>query len=165
MFVEMKVASLTIDPFTNLPTLRLTDSRGRSLPIGIGQNEAPAIAAQLAEVRLDRPMTHDLMKTPSSVFARSRSRKVEILTLPGGRGGALCARLYLRQPDGVRRSVDSRPSDAIALALRARAPIFVEAELCNLATADELRQASAPSRSLFGMPRAPQSPPVSKWKM
>ena len=62
MLIEMKVASLTIDPFNNMPILILEDADGRSLPLWIGQVEASAIAAELESIRLDRPMTHDLMK-------------------------------------------------------------------------------------------------------
>jgi bifunctional DNase/RNase len=157
MLVEMKVASLTVDPFTNLPTLRMADGSGRSLSIGIGQNEAPAIAAELAEVRLDRPMTHDLMKTILGLCA-IEIQKVEIHELPGQkRRGVLSARLHLRQPDGVTRSVDSRPSDAVALALRARAPIFVDDKLCNFGTAPSLREPAPPPLQVMT--------PASKWKM
>ncbi len=157
MLVELKVASLTVDPFTNLPTLRLADGNGRSLSFGIGQNEAPAIAAELAEVRLDRPMTHDLMKTILGLWAIELER-IEIHALPGQqRRGMLSARLFLRQPDGVARTVDARPSDAVALALRAHAPIFVDEKLCNFGTSAQLRE-PAPSR-LQEMPAA------SKWKM
>jgi bifunctional DNase/RNase len=123
MLIEMKVASLTVDPFNNMPILILKDSDGRSLPLWIGLVEASAIAAELESIRLDRPMTHDLMKTILGVCAIAVDR-VEIHDL---RASTFFATLYLKPPapNSELIPVDARPSDAIALALRARAPIYV----------------------------------------
>jgi bifunctional DNase/RNase len=131
MLIEMKVASLTVDPFNNMPILILKDNEGRSLPLWIGSVEASAIAAELESIRLDRPMTHDLMKTILGVCAIAVDR-VEIHDL---RASTFFATLYLKPPapNSELIPVDARPSDAIALALRARAPIFVAKKVIDKA--------------------------------
>jgi len=131
MLIEMKVASLTVDPFNNMPTLILTDAEGRSLPLWIGLVEASAIAAEIESIELDRPMTHDLMKTILGVCAIAVDR-VEIHDL---RASTFFATLYLKPPapNSELIAVDARPSDAIALALRARAPIFVAKKVIDKA--------------------------------
>lgn len=134
MMIEMKVASLTVDPFNSMPILILTDDAGRSLPLWIGMGEASAIAAELESIRLDRPMTHDLMKTILSLCTIEVDR-VEIHDL---KASTFFATLYLKRPDGAPLAVDARPSDAIALALRARAPIFVAKKVIDKAKKRDL---------------------------
>ena len=120
-FIEMKVTGLTIDPFTNMPIIILKDLEEKSaLPIWIGLIEASAIATELEKIELSRPMTHDLMK---NIFKKLdvSVKKVEVNDLCDN---TFYARIYLEK--GSKEVViDSRPSDAIALALRARSPIFV----------------------------------------
>ena len=92
----------------------------RSLPIFIGAAEAQAIAIQINKVNMPRPLTHDLMKNVLD-FMECRLRRVEVCDL---REGTFYARLVLDR-DGEDMTLDSRPSDAIALALRCSAPIYV----------------------------------------
>src|SRR4051794_34341201 len=94
--IEMKVSSLTVDPFTNTPILVLKDVAGRqSIPIWIGLVEASAIATELEEIRLDRPMTHDLMKTILGLC----SAKVERIEIHDVKNDTFFATIYLRQGD------------------------------------------------------------------
>ncbi len=163
MLIEMKVASLTVDPFSELPILILKDDDGgRSLPLWIGTIEASAIAAELERIRLDRPMTHDLMNT---ILGRCDIAvdRVEIHDL---KNSTFFATIYLTPQGGGTLAVDARPSDAIALALRARAPIFVAKKVI-----DKARRA-APSAVPEGLPAATSEllaglseSAFGKWKM
>ncbi len=122
MLIEMKVTGLTIDPFTNMPIIILKDAEEKSaLPIWIGLIEASAIATELERIPLARPMTHDLMKNVLQTLD-VEIQKIEVNDLCDN---TFYARIYLRH-DGKEFVIDSRPSDAIALALRASAPIFVD---------------------------------------
>lgn len=119
--IRMIVQGLTIDPDTNSPILVLKEPEGEhSLPIWIGLLEATAIASELEKVRFSRPMTHDLMRNFIKEMGFSVS-KVEVTDL---KDNTFYAMIHLLSPDGE-KTVDSRPSDAIALALRTEAPIFV----------------------------------------
>ena len=120
--IEMKVTGLTIDPFTNMPIIILKDLDEKSaLPIWIGLIEASAIATELEKIKLARPMTHDLMKNILNTLGVSVSR-IEVNDLADN---TFYARIYLVS-SGQNHVIDSRPSDAIALALRMGAPIFVD---------------------------------------
>ncbi len=122
MLVEMKVTGLTIDPFTNMPIIILKDMDEKSaLPIWIGLIEASAIATELEKIKLARPMTHDLMKNILGSLDVSVER-VEVNDLADN---TFFARIHLRHSNRE-HVIDSRPSDAIALALRVGAPIFVD---------------------------------------
>lgn len=120
--IRMKVTGLTIDPFTNMPIIILKDFEEKmALPIWIGLIEASAIATELEKIQLARPMTHDLMRNILSELDIQVSR-VEVNDLADN---TFYAKIYLS--DGEEEIVmDSRPSDAIALALRTSAPIFVD---------------------------------------
>jgi len=121
MNTEMLVAGVTIDPMTKSPIVVLRDRESRcALPIWIGVSEANAIVLFLEGVELSRPMTHDLLK---SVIDRTgaRLRKVEITDV---RDNTYYALLHMERGEGS-FTIDSRPSDAIALALRCDVPIVV----------------------------------------
>jgi len=123
--VEVQVAGLTIDPFTNMPIVVLRDLAGkRQLPIWIGLVEASSIATQLEKVELARPMTHDLMKTLLETTG-AKLEKVEVSEL---KDDTFYANLHL-VIGGKPVVIDSRPSDAIALALRTGAKIYVAASV------------------------------------
>lgn len=125
MSVRMKVFGLTIDPLTNSPILILKNLEGdKSIPIWIGLLEATAIASELEKVKFSRPMTHDLMKNLMDQIGL-RLAKVEICDL---RDNTYFALLHLVFQD-KELTMDSRPSDAIALALRAEAPIYVDEQV------------------------------------
>ena len=138
-WVEMEVKGLLLDPASETPVLLLQAAGGALvLPIWIGQVEANAIAMALEGMREARPMTHDLMHDILQELAIEILR-VEIWAL---REGTFHGRLRLRRSD-EQVEVDSRPSDAVAMAVRAGAPIWVaqavlaEALKLDLATAGE----------------------------
>ncbi len=122
MEVEMKIRGLMMDPVTNMPIVILKDASGNSiLPIWVGIYEANAIALEIEKVSTPRPMTHDLIKT-LLLGLNTGVRKVVVNEL---RDDTFYALIWLER-EGELISVDSRPSDALALALRLDCPIFVE---------------------------------------
>jgi bifunctional DNase/RNase len=118
----MKVSGLTIDPLTNTPIVILKDLEGkRAVPIWIGLFEASAIATELEKISFSRPMTHDLMRDLLKIL-EAKVMRIEIIDL---RNNTFFACIHLlRNDDTV--IVDSRPSDAIALALRVNCSIFID---------------------------------------
>ena len=122
MEIEMTIKGLMIDPITNMPIIILRDSDGqRMLPIWVGVFEANAIALQLEAVQTPRPMTHDLMKN----LLEEMGASIERVVVCDLRENTFYATIYLRTNQRT-ISIDSRPSDAIALALRTKSPILVE---------------------------------------
>jgi len=121
----MEIKGLLMDPVSNMPVVILRDTeKGHFLPIWVGIFEANAIALEMEKVQTPRPMTHDLLK---NVLATLETR-VERVVINDLRENTFFARIHLVQKDSA-LSVDSRPSDAIALALRSQAEIFVEEEV------------------------------------
>ena len=122
MLVEMTIKGLMVDPVTNVPIILLRDADGQKvLPIWVGIFEANAIALQIENVTPPRPMTHDLLRNVITDLKAS-VQKVVVCDL---KENTFYALIYL-EVNGSSVAVDARPSDAIALALRARCPIFVE---------------------------------------
>jgi bifunctional DNase/RNase len=120
--VEMKIRGLMMDPVTNMPIVILKDVAGDSvLPIWVGIYEANAIALEIEKVSTPRPMTHDLLKNLLTGL-EARVHKVVVNEL---RDDTFFAIIWV-ECDGEVISIDSRPSDALALALRVDCPIFVE---------------------------------------
>lgn len=118
----MKVSGLTIDPLTNTPIVVLKDLQNKkAIPIWIGLFEASAIATELEKIVFPRPMTHDLFNEFLKSFGVMISR-IEIVDI---RSNTFFANIFLSR-DGQTYTIDARPSDAIAIALRANAPIFVD---------------------------------------
>ena len=125
MFIEMKVSGLTMDPITNTPIVILKDlEEKKAIPIWIGIFEASAIATEIEKITFSRPMTHDLLNEILKVL-RAVVLRVEIHDL---RNNTFFANIQLLT-DGNVIVVDARPSDAIAIALRACAPIFVDTKV------------------------------------
>ncbi|MFB3884894.1 MAG: bifunctional nuclease family protein [Thermodesulfobacteriota bacterium] len=119
--MEVKVMGIVVDPKASNPVVVLVDLTGqKALPIWIGVFEAEAISRGLDDVVTLRPMTHDLMKQILDTFQVSLTRVV----INELKGNTFYAMLYLNV-EGREMIVDSRPSDAIALAVRVKAPIFV----------------------------------------
>jgi uncharacterized protein len=122
MEVEMKIRGLMMDPVTNMPIVVLKDINGNAiLPIWVGIYEANAIALEIEKVSTPRPMTHDLIKT-LLLGLGTGIRKVVVSEL---KEDTFYAVIWLDK-DGDLISVDSRPSDALALALRLDCPIYVD---------------------------------------
>ena len=124
-WMEVKVMGIVVDPKASNPVVVLVDLNGqKALPIWIGVFEAEAISRGLQDVVTLRPMTHDLMKQILDTFRVTLTR-VLINEL---KGNTYYAKLHLNV-DGNEMIVDSRPSDAIALAVRVKAPVFVAASV------------------------------------
>jgi len=122
MQIEMSIKGLMVDPITNMPIVILRDKEGQKvLPIWVGIFEANAIALQIENVSTPRPMTHDLLRNVIEDLKAS-VLKIVVCDLQENTFYAL---IYLSMNGGT-VAIDARPSDAIALALRTRAPIFVE---------------------------------------
>ncbi len=127
--VEMFVRNVGLD-FTGKPVVMLADkAERRLLPIWIGSFEANAIAAGLREEKMERPFTHDLLHTIISNLGHEVAR----IVVSDLKDGTYFATVVLTQ-DGTTTDVDARPSDAIALAIRAAAPIFVSEEVLDKAS-------------------------------
>ena len=123
--VKMEIKGLLMDPVSNMPVVILRDSDdGVFLPIWVGIFEANAIALEMEKITTPRPMTHDLLR---NVLAELGT-KVERIVINELKDNTFFARIHLARGES-RWSIDSRPSDAIALALRSRAEIFVEEEV------------------------------------
>jgi hypothetical protein len=134
MLIEMKVEGLLFDPRSNMYIMLLREVEGAStLPIWIGKPEADSIALALGKVMTPRPLTHDLVKNVIENL-KMRVNRIVVTELLDNTYYAL---IYLT--DGKKETpVDSRPSDAVAVALRASAPIFVEDGILDLRNSDEL---------------------------
>ncbi|HEX5482069.1 MAG TPA: bifunctional nuclease family protein [Terriglobia bacterium] len=125
MEVEMKIRGLMMDPVTNMPIVILRDNGGSSvLPIWVGIYEANAIALEIEKVNTPRPMTHDLIRN-LLLGLEAHVNKIVVNDL---RDDTFYALIWLEK-DGQIISIDSRPSDALALALRVDCPIYVEDEV------------------------------------
>lgn len=119
--IRMRVTGLTIDPFTNMPIIILKDMDEKmALPIWIGLIEASAIATELEKIELSRPMTHDLLRNILNELDTKVTR-VEVTDLTDN---TFFAKVHLKR-DNREFIMDSRPSDAIAIALRTKAEIYV----------------------------------------
>ena len=122
MQIEMSIKGLMVDPITNTPIVILRDKEGQKvLPIWVGIFEANAIALQIENIGTPRPMTHDLLRNVIHDL-KAEVQKIVVCDLQDNTFYAL---IYLTLNGGT-MAIDARPSDAIALALRTRAPIFVE---------------------------------------
>ena len=122
MEVEMKIRGLMMDPVTNMPIVVLKDVQGQAiLPIWVGVYEANAIALEIEKVQTPRPMTHDLLKNVL-LGLEVRVQKVVVNDL---KDDTFYALIWVER-DGQMMTIDSRPSDALALALRVDCPIFFD---------------------------------------
>jgi len=134
MAIEMKIKGLMIDPITNMPIVILKNISGESvLPIWVGIFEANAIALQVENITTPRPMTHDLIKTILDDLDATLL-KVVICEL---KDSTFYANIFLKC-NGKTVKIDSRPSDAIALALRTDASIYVEESVVEQAKSIDL---------------------------
>ncbi|MGA7242404.1 MAG: bifunctional nuclease family protein [Terracidiphilus sp.] len=146
MDIEVRIRGLMMDPSTNMPIVVLKDVGSDTvMPIWVGIFEANAIAIEIEKVSAPRPMTHDLTRN----LMRHMNAQLERIVITELRDDTFFAVLWIRQ-DGELMTLDARPSDAIALALRADCPIFVSEQVMQSAklnmagppegpTAEELR--------------------------
>jgi bifunctional DNase/RNase len=122
MQIEMTIKGLMVDPITNMPIIILRAKDGsKVLPIWVGIFEANAIALQIENIATPRPMTHDLLRN----VIQDLKAGVEKIVVCDLKENTFYALIYLSL-NGELVAIDARPSDAIALALRTQAPIFVE---------------------------------------
>jgi uncharacterized protein len=123
MPVRMLIKGLMMDPVTNMPIVVLRDESGeQTLPIWIGMFEAHAVALQLENSGASRPLTHDLFKQ----MVEALDASIHEIHVTDVREGTYYAVVYLATRRGHTVAIDARPSDALALALRTRAPVFVD---------------------------------------
>ncbi|TDI51840.1 MAG: bifunctional nuclease family protein [Acidobacteria bacterium] len=144
MEVEMKIRGLMLDPVTNLPIVILRNDDGnRVLPIWVGAYEANAIALEIEKVAAPRPMTHDLIRNVL-VGTDVMVRKVVVSEL---KDDTFYAVIWMEK-NGELISVDSRPSDALALALRMDCPIYVDDEVLRTSKVGQAFSDKASSEEL-----------------
>ena len=138
MFVEMTVKGLTLDPLTNMPIVILKDTDDkRVLPIWIGLFEANAIALELEKIPTPRPMTHDLIRD----IIGGLDATVNKIVVNDLKNNTFYAVIHIAL-NGSNVVIDSRPSDAIALALRIDAPIYVSTDVVNKAKSIDMTEES-----------------------
>jgi hypothetical protein len=161
MEIEMTIKGLMIDPITNMPIVILKDKEGdRVLPIWVGVFEANAIALQIENISTPRPMTHDLLKNILSEIEAD----VQRIVVSELRDNTFYAMIYLDR-DGETIAVDARPSDAIALALRTRSPIFVEDSVVESAKGLDLSKETTDSERLQKWLEGLNPDDLGKYKM
>ena len=144
MLVEMSIQGLMVDPITNMPIVILKDKDGdRKLPIWVGIFEANAIALQIENIATPRPMTHDLLRN----VIQDLKAQVQKFVVCDLQDNTFYALIYLTL-NGDTLAIDARPSDAIAPALRTRAPIFVEETVIDNARTVDLSSDREDSKHL-----------------
>ena len=161
MQVEMTIKGLMVDPVTNMPIIILRDQEGqRVLPIWVGVFEANAIALQIENIATPRPMTHDLLRNVIADL-KAQVRKIVVSDL---KENTFYALIYMTV-NGDAIAVDARPSDAIALALRVRAPIFVEDAVIDSAKSLDFTPDKADSERLQKWLESLDPEELGKYKM
>ena len=129
MEIEMKIRGLMVDPSTNMPIVLLKDPQSEALlPIWVGLYEANAIALEVEKSQTPRPLTHDLLR----IAIDSLNAQVKRIVVTELKDDTFYAVIWMEQ-NGEIISLDARPSDALALALRADCPIFVDEEVLRAA--------------------------------
>jgi len=152
-FILMMVGGLTLDPTTKMPIVVLKDPDNKlNLPIWIGPLEAASMATELEGIRPARPMTHDLLRN----LLGDLGATVEAVEITELRDNTYYARIEMKTREGSAVQIDSRPSDAISIALRTKSPIYVAKTV--LESSSELRESaeqavSAADQNLAGVSR------------
>jgi hypothetical protein len=151
-FILMVVGGLMLDPTTKMPIVVLKDPDNKiNLPIWIGHLEAASMAHELDGVKAQRPMTHDLLRNILGELGAT-VESVEITEL---RDNTYFARIEVKTREGNALHVDSRPSDAIAIALRTKSPIYVAKAVLEVSSElhEASEQAAATDHNLAGVSR------------
>ena len=161
MLIEMTIKGLMVDPITNMPIVILKDVQGeRVLPIWVGIFEANAIALQVENIATPRPMTHDLLRNIISDL----DGRVDRIVVSDLKDNTFFAIIHLTVR-GEAVAVDARPSDAIALALRTRAPILVEESVIDNAKTGDFAADRADSDRLQKWLESLDPDELGKYKM
>ena len=151
MEVEMKIRGLMMDPVTNMPIVVLKDVQGQAiLPIWVGVYEANAIALEIEKVQTPRPMTHDLLKN----VLLGLDVQVHKIVVNDLKDDTFYALIWVER-DGQMMTIDSRPSDALALALRVDCPIFVDEEVLKNSKVSSAITEQSTNEQLAQLPRRP----------
>ncbi len=146
MLHKVTIAGLTMDPNSNTPIIILkSEESDQAIPIWIGLLEATSIASALQNIKFDRPMTHDLFKNLLD-YIQIKVVKIEVCDL---KDNTFFAKIYFTSEDRA-FNIDARPSDAIAIALRFNAPIFVDEEVIAKSKAGETGEAEVVDQSETG---------------
>jgi len=157
----MTIKGLMVDPITNMPIIILRDKDGqRVLPIWVGVFEANAIALQIENIATPRPMTHDLLRN----IIQDLRATVEKIVVCDLQENTFYALIYLTV-NGDTVAIDARPSDAIALALRTRAPIFVEETVIDNAKTVDFSSEKADADRLHKWLESLDPEDLGKYKM
>jgi uncharacterized protein len=139
MYVQMKVAGLVLDPQSKSPVVLLKGvEEDYTLPIWIGVLESAAIAYPLEGVEPPRPMTHDLLK----MVLEELGARVQRIDIDALEDNVFHAKIHLELTGGSHRLIDSRPSDALALALRVGADIYADESVLRRASTVEVKEAA-----------------------
>ncbi len=152
-FILMMVGGLTLDPTTKMPIVVLKDPDNKlNLPIWIGPLEAASMATELEGIRPARPMTHDLVRN----LLGDLGATVEAVEITELRENTYYARIEVKTREGTAVRIDSRPSDAISIALRTKSPIYVAKAV--LESSSEIRESAeqavnAADQNLAGVSR------------
>jgi uncharacterized protein len=161
MLIEMSIKGLMVDPITNMPIVILKDAQSeRVLRIWVGIFEANAIALQIENIATQRPMTHDLLKN----VIKELDGQVERVVVCDLKDNTFYAVIYLTVR-GETIAIDSRPSDALALALRTRSPILVEETVIDNAKNLEIGTERADSDRLEKWLESLDPEELGKYKM
>lgn len=161
MEIEMRIKGLVVDPISKMPIVVLEDIQSkRMLPIWIGIFEANAIALKIEDITTPRPMTHDLLKN----LLDELDIKVEKIVVNDVRDNTFYALIYCRHMNQT-VTIDSRPSDAIALVLRTGAPIFVEESVVEKAQSMKIDENLEDSEKLKKWLENLQPTDFGKYKM
>jgi uncharacterized protein len=161
VLIEMTIKGLTVDPVTNMPIVILRDEQDkRILPIWVGVFEANAIALQVENIHTPRPMTHDLLRN----VIHDLQARVDRVVVTDVKDNTFYALIHLDTPAG-KVAVDARPSDAIALALRTRAPIWVEEHVIDRAKSIDTSAAKVDSERLHQWLESLDPDDLGKYKM
>jgi hypothetical protein len=161
MQIEMVIKGLMVDPVTSMPIIILRDREGeRVLPIWVGVFEANAIALQIENISTPRPMTHDLLR---NVLA-DLNASVQRIVVSDLKDNTFYALIYVLCGEEV-IAIDARPSDAIALALRTQAPIYVEDHVIDSAKTVDFTPEPADSERLQRWLESLDPEELGKYKM
>jgi uncharacterized protein len=160
--LRVEIKGLMLDPSSNVPIVILRDTQSQLfLPIWIGVFEANAIALRIEGVEPPRPLTHDLL----TIVMGCLGARLEKIVISDLRESTFYAVLHLRQPDDSWIRVDARPSDAIALALRSEAPIFVLRSVLEKAQAADMATQATDEEKLKKWLEEISPEELGKWTM
>ncbi len=161
MDIEVRIRGLMMDPATNMPIIMLKDVNSEAvIPIWVGIFEANAIASEIEKIATPRPMTHDLARN----LMRHLNAELERIVITEIKNDTFYAALWLKHGEEP-MVVDARPSDAIALALRADCPIYVSEQVMQSARLNPSAQEGPSAEQLRGWLEGLNDEDLGRYKM